>query len=79
MAGGLQTQIVYSSSTTEFMYHLLVTSAHVFSSTIMITSLLDILVGDGRQGKSMKELQKEKAAAGLWGAGTRPGGDDLLL
>lgn len=35
--------------------------------------------GDGRQGKSMKELQKEKAAAGLWGAGTRPGGDDLLL
>jgi len=38
--------------------------------------------GDGRQGKSMKELQREKAAAGLWGAGTQPaggGGDDLLL
>ena len=44
MAGGLQTQTVYSFLTTEFMYHLLVTSAHVFSSTIMITSLLDILV-----------------------------------
>ena len=44
MAGGLRTQTVYSSSTTEFMYHLLVTSAHAFSSTIMITSLPDILV-----------------------------------
>ena len=44
MAGSLQTQIVYSSSTTEFMYHLLVTSAHAFSSTIMITFLQDILV-----------------------------------
>ena len=44
MAGGSQTQMVYSFLTTEFIYHLLVTSAHVFSSTIMITSLLDILV-----------------------------------
>jgi len=44
MAGGLRTQTVYSSSTTEFMYHLLVISAHTFSSTIMITSLPDILV-----------------------------------
>ena len=44
MAGGLQTQTVYSSLTTEFMYHLLATSAHMFSSTIMITSLPDILV-----------------------------------
>ena len=44
MAGGLWTQTVYSFSTTEFMYHLLVTSAHAFSSTIMITSLPDILV-----------------------------------
>jgi len=44
MAGGLWTQTVYSSLTTEFMYHLLVTSTHTFSSTIMITSLLDILV-----------------------------------
>ena len=44
MAGGLRTQMVYSFSTTEFMYYLLVTSAYVFSSTIMITSLLDILV-----------------------------------
>jgi len=44
MAGGLRTQMVYSSSTTEFMYHLLVISAHAFSSTIMITFLLDILV-----------------------------------
>ena len=44
MASSLQTQIVYSSSTTEFMYYLLVTSAHVFSSTIIITSLPDILV-----------------------------------
>ena len=44
MAGGLRTQTVYSSLTTEFMYHLLVTSTHMFSSTIMITSSLDILV-----------------------------------
>ena len=44
MAGGLQTQTVYSSLTTEFMYYLLGTSAYVFSSTIMITSLPDILV-----------------------------------
>jgi len=44
MAGGPRTKTVYSSSTIEFMYHLLVTSAHVFSSTIMITSLPDILV-----------------------------------
>ena len=44
MADSLQTQTVYSSSTIEFIYHLLVTSAHVFSSTIMITSLLNILV-----------------------------------
>ena len=44
MAGSLWTQTVYSSSTTEFIYHLLVTSAHAFSSTIMITSLPDILV-----------------------------------
>ena len=36
--------MVHSSSTTEFMYYLLVTSAHTFSSTIMITSLPDILV-----------------------------------
>ena len=44
MAGSLWTQIVYSSSTTEFIYHLLVTSAYVFSSIIMITFLSDILV-----------------------------------
>ena len=44
IASSLQTQIVYSSSTTEFMYYLLVTSAHTFSSTIMITSSPDILV-----------------------------------
>jgi len=44
MAGGPQTQTVYFYSTTEFMYYLLVTSAHAFSSTIMITSLPDILV-----------------------------------
>ena len=44
MASGLQTQTVYSSLTTEFMYYLLATSTHVFSSTIMITSLPDILV-----------------------------------
>lgn len=41
------------------------------------------VTGDGRQGKSMKELQREKAAAGLWGAETQHtvggGGDDLLL
>ena len=44
MASGLQTQTVYSSLTTEFMYYLLVTSTHVFFSIIMITSLPDILV-----------------------------------
>ena len=44
MASGLWTQTVYSSSTTEFIYHLLVTFTHMFSSIIMITSLLDILV-----------------------------------
>ena len=44
MAGGLQTQIVYFSLTTEFMYYLPVISAHTFSSTIMITFLPDILV-----------------------------------
>ena len=44
MAGSLQTQMVYFFLTTEFMYYLLVTSAHVFSSIIMITSLPDILV-----------------------------------
>jgi len=44
MAGGLQTQMVYSFLTTEFMYYLLAISAYMFSSIIMITSLLDILV-----------------------------------
>ena len=44
ITGGLQTQTVYSSLTTEFMYYLLVISTHVFSSIIMITSLPDILV-----------------------------------
>ena len=44
IAGGLWTQTVYSSSTTEFIYHLLVTSTHMFSSIIMITSSPDILV-----------------------------------
>ena len=44
MAGGLRTQTVYFSSTTEFIYHLLITSAHAFSSIIMITSSPDILV-----------------------------------
>ena len=36
--------MVYFSLTTEFMYYLLVTSTHMFSSTIMITSLPDILI-----------------------------------
>ena len=44
MTSGLWTQTVYSFLTTEFIYYLLATSTHVFSSTIMITSLLDILV-----------------------------------
>ena len=44
MASGLQIQMVYSFLTTEFMYHLLVTSTHMFSSITMITFLLDILV-----------------------------------
>ena len=44
MAGDLQIQMVYSFLTTGFIYHLLVTSTHVFSSIIMIISLLNILV-----------------------------------
>ena len=44
IASGLWTQTVYSFLTTEFIYHLLVTSAYMFSSTIMIISLPDILV-----------------------------------
>ena len=44
MASDLQTQTIYSFSTTEFMYHLLVTSVHIFSSIIMIIFSLDILV-----------------------------------
>ena len=44
MASSLWIQTVYSSLTTEFMYHLLVTSTHMFSSTIMIIFLPDILV-----------------------------------
>ena len=44
MADDLQTQMVFSSLTTESMYHPLVISAHVFSNIIMITSLLNTLV-----------------------------------
>ena len=44
MASDLQTQIVYFFLITEFMYYLLVTSVYVFSHTIMITFLPDILV-----------------------------------
>ena len=52
ITGGLQTQTVYSSLTTEFMYYLLVISTHVFSSIIMITSLPDILVKKKHQNQS---------------------------
>ena len=52
MASGLQTQMVYSSSTTKFMYYLLVTSVYAFSSIIMITSLPDILVKIKHQNQS---------------------------
>ena len=44
MASSLQTQMIYFSLTTKFIYYLLVTSVHVFSSIIMITFSLDILV-----------------------------------
>ena len=44
MVSSIQTQTVYFSSTTEFMYYLQVISIHAFFSTIMITSLPDILV-----------------------------------
>ena len=44
IASGLQTQIVFFSLMIEFMYYLLVISTHVFSSIIMTTSLLDIIV-----------------------------------
>ena len=52
MAGGLWIQIVYSFLITKFMYHLLATSTYVFSSTIMITFLLDILVKTKHQNQS---------------------------
>jgi epsin len=37
--------------------------------------------GGDAQGKSMRDLQKEKSTAGLWGGGgaASQGGDDLLL
>ena len=44
IASGLWTQMVFSFLTTESIYHSLVTSVHMFSSIIMITSLLDIMV-----------------------------------
>ena len=44
IANSLQTQTVFFSLTTEYIYHLLVISAYMFSSIIMITSLLDISV-----------------------------------
>ena len=44
IASGLWIQMVFSSFITKSMYCLLVTSAHAFSSIIMITSLLNIMV-----------------------------------
>ena len=44
IANSLQTQTVFSSLTTEFMYHPPVASAYVSSSIIMIMSLSDIIV-----------------------------------
>ena len=52
MTSDLWTQTVYSFSITEFMYHLLVISTHMFSSTIMITSSPDILVKTKHQNQS---------------------------
>ena len=43
-ANGLQTTTVLSILITGFMYHLLVISTYIFSSIIIIISLLDILV-----------------------------------
>ena len=44
IANGLQTTTVLSILITESMYHLLVISIYIFSSIIIIISLLDILV-----------------------------------
>ena len=44
IANGLQTTTVLSILITESMYHLLVISTYIFSSIIIIISLLDILV-----------------------------------
>ena len=52
IASGLQTQIVYSFLTTEFIYYLLATSTHTFSSIIIIISLPDILVKTKHQNQS---------------------------
>ena len=48
--------LTYSSSTTEFMYYLLVTSIHAFSSIIMITSSLDILVKTKHWNQSTADI-----------------------
>ena len=52
MANSLQTQIVFSFLTTKSMYYLLVISIYMFSSTIMIISLPDILVKTKHQNQS---------------------------
>ena len=44
MTNSLQTQIVFFFLKIEFIYYLLVISAHMFFSIIMIISLLDTLV-----------------------------------
>ena len=52
MANSLQTQIVFSFLITKSMYYLLVIFTYIFSSIIMITSLLDILVKTKHQNQS---------------------------
>ena len=56
IASGLQTQIVYFFLTTEFMYYLLATSTHIFSSIIMIISLPDILVKTKHWNQSTTDI-----------------------
>ena len=56
MAGGLWTLTVFFSLTTESIYYLLVISIHIFSSIIMTTSLLDIIVKTKHQDQFTMDI-----------------------
>ena len=56
MAGSLQIQTVFFFLTTESIYYLLVTSIHMFSSIIIITSLPDIIVKTKHQNQFTADI-----------------------